>query len=300
MKMLNVEDNIVFYLDHKFKVNSLEVNNPGKSIPFSRLPKKSLDSKPLKISTVFGEPFDFIGNNLKPLWELQPFGQGKACKIQGIISGQVTGNAGNIQNICSKYGVLIPPKKTIRFDGLFGQYQKPFKNYHIKTAYQSDVLIIPFLFTFISHITCIQILQNVLTIFHRRVYSRFDQSLTMTHENKPLTFDMLIIISNNDHIQMTSLNEVSGYTDNNHSLIYGIEIYAKNIKNKHREAMTINDYSSMTSINKMHNFYAYFLIVSVYISYLVYIIYCIYGFISLIRQRGSRGDLSPLDVHIHI
>ena len=160
----------MFYLDPKIKVTFLKVTNPGKLIPFSRVPQKSLDPKPLRFSTVSNYIFDFIDINLKPLVLVQPFGQGKACKIQGLSPGQPIENAGNNQNT-----ILLD----IRFDTIQKYHhleasKKPFKNYHIKTAYQSDALIIPFLFTFISHITCIQILQNVLTIFHRRVYSRFD------------------------------------------------------------------------------------------------------------------------------
>jgi len=278
----------MFYNDLNFKSKHTRVNNPGKSIPFSGHSKKSLDSKPLSFSTVLNEPFDFIEINLKPLAPVQPFGQGKSCKIQGIISGQTIDFAGNIQNICSKVWCF----DTIQKYHHFAPYQKPFKNYHIKTAYQSDMLIIPFLFTFISHITCIQILQNVLTIFHRRVYSMFDQSLTMTHENKPLTFDMLIIISNNDHIQTTSLNDDTKDITPDDSLIYGSKIYAKIIKNKHREAMTINDYSSMIGINKMHKKYAFILKCKyVYVRNIVYVYIknCLYGFKRTIVQRGVPG-----------
>uniref|UniRef100_UPI0012ECAA42 hypothetical protein n=1 Tax=Solidesulfovibrio alcoholivorans TaxID=81406 RepID=UPI0012ECAA42 len=268
----------MFLIKSKNKNESDRVNNPGKkSIPFSGYPKKVLDGKPLKISTVFKKPFDFVEINLKVLAPVQPFGRPKSCILQGIISGQVTGNAGNIQNICSKYGVLIPPEKTIRFDGHLIPYQKPFKNYHIKTAYQCDVHIIPFdLMVSLApsnRIYSTSILTKKLVMVDWMIVGQ----LRVARENKPLTKTIKLILSS-DHIQTTSPDD---------SLIYGSEICYENIKNKHREAMAINDYSSMIGINKMHKKYAFFLIVYVYVPYLVYIRYCLYVFISLIRQRGS-------------
>lgn len=190
----------MFYNDLlNFKSKHTRVNNPGKSIPFSRLPKKFLDqSKPLKISTVFGKPFDFVEINLKVLAPVQPFGRPKSCILQGIISGQVTGNAGNIQNTIQNDVLLIPPEKTIRFDGHLEASKKPFKNYHIKRAYHYDMFILPFSFydsfapTNRIYPTC------YLIIFLGVLRYPFDPWLWAVHDNQPLTFD---------HIQMTSKND---------------------------------------------------------------------------------------------
>jgi len=292
----------MFYNDLKFKVNFLEVNNPGKKpTPFSRLPKKSLDSKPLKISTVFGKPFDFVEIILKVLVPVQPFAGSKSCKIQGIISGQVTDFPGNIQNTHSKYGVLIPSGNTIRFDGLLGPYQKPFVFYHIKHTYQSDVYIIPFSFYLsfapTNRIYFTSILTKKLVMVNWMIVGQ----LRVARENKPLTKTIKLILSS-DHIQIASLNEASGHMTIYHSLIYGIHICKQNIKNKHREAMTINDYSSMFSIFKMHKKYAFSLkCVHINISHLVYIYVqnLSFGFDKDDSpKRGFKGDSSPFRTYI--
>jgi hypothetical protein len=99
-------------------------------------------------------------------------------------------------------GSEIPPENSIRFI----PNQKSFKNYHIKTAYQSDMLIIPFDFTIQSIPTNRTYPTCYLIIFLDVLRCPFDHWPVMVNANKPLTFD---------HIQMTSKNDKKGI-----SLIY--------------------------------------------------------------------------------
>lgn len=199
----------MFYLDLKYKSKSDKPNNPGKSIPFSGHPKKVLDRKPLRFSTVLSYTTDFVDINLKPLVPVQPFGESKPCKIQGLFPGQATENTGNNQNTIQNDVLLIPPqsdgseippKITIRFDGHFGPYQKPLTFDHINRACRFDMLIILFDFT-------------ILSIPSNRIYPTcyllfFLDVLRCPFEawpaSKPLSFDDIKGISSSNHIQMTS------------------------------------------------------------------------------------------------
>jgi hypothetical protein len=272
----------MFYLDLKIKINFLKVTNPGKSksIPFSGLPKKSLDRKPLRFSTVLKEPFDFIETNLKPLVPVQPFGESKSCKIQGLSPGQATDFTGNNQNTIQNDVLLIPLENSIRFV----PHQKPFVFYHIKRVYQIYMLIIPF-DLMVSSIPSNRI-YSLWGLFSRKNLLRcVDLWPVVQNDNQPLTIDTMISASHNYHTKMASPDD---------SLIYGSKIYAKNIKNKHCEAMAINDYRSMFSINKMHKNYVYFLIfVHINISYLIYIIYCLHGFDKCVSTKRGFGGIRP-------
>lgn len=170
----------MFYNDPKIKINFLKVTNPGKLIPFS------------------GHPYDFIGINLKPLVPIQPFGESKPCILQGLFPGQAIENAGNNQNTIQNDVLLIPPKKTIRFDGHLESYQKPFKKYHINRACRFDVLIIPFSFDY-SSIPSNRIYPiRYLLFFVDWLRCQFDPYSLMVHDNQPLTIDDIEGISKND------------------------------------------------------------------------------------------------------
>ena len=94
------------------------------------------------------------------------------------------------------------------------------------------------------------------------------------------------MIFSSNHIKTTSLNDDTKDISPDTNLIYTSHIYKQNIKNKHCEAMTINNYSSMNSINKMHIFYAFSLKCKyVYISYLVYVQNWFYGFKSALAEK---------------
>lgn len=196
----------------KNKSKSDRVNNPGKSIPFSDLPKKVLDGKPLKISTVLNEPIDFIEINLKVLMPVQPFVRPKSCILQGLSPGQSIENAGNNQNTI----LLDMCFDTIQKYHHFAPYQKPFVFYHIKHTYQSDVLFIPFSFddsfapTNRIYPTC------CLLFFVGVLRCPFEPWPVAGNDNQPLTFDGIEDISNNDYVQMTSKNDRKGI-----NLIYG-------------------------------------------------------------------------------
>jgi len=178
----------MFYLDPKNKSKSNKPNNTG---------KKSI---PLGFSTVSNYLFDFVEINLKVLAQVQPFGESKPCKIQGINLGQVTYFPGNIQNTIQSNVFLIPPKKTIRFDGHLIPYQKPFIFYHIKTAYQSDMLFIPFdLMVSLAPTNRIYFTRGLF--FEKILLECVDLWPVVGNENKPLTLDDIKDISSSDHIQ---------------------------------------------------------------------------------------------------
>lgn len=181
---------------------------------------------------------------------------------------------------------------TIQSDGHLRPYQKPLTFDHINRACQSDVLIIPFDFT-ISSIPTNRIYPTCyLYFFQDMLHSNLDPRSVTTNDNQPLTIDDIKDISSIDHIQMVSLNEASWHMTIYHSLIYGSDIYKQNIKNKHREAMAINDYSSMTNIKKMHKNYAFSLKCKyVYVRNIVYVYVqnLSFGFKGTIVQRGVPG-----------
>ena len=99
---------------------------------------------------------------------------------------------------------------------------------------------------------------------------------------------------------MMTSSEASGCAGDNHSLIYGSHICKQNIKNKHREAMAINDYSSMIGINKMHKNYACFLKCKyVYVQNIVYV-YVKNMSLDLIRTIVQRGSgVLPGSIYKH-
>lgn len=271
----------MFYLDPKIKVTFLKVTNPGKSIPFSRVPQKSLDRKPLRFSTVFGDVSDFIDIIHKVLAPVQPYGESKPCKIQGLFPGQAIGNAGNNQNTIQNDVFLIPPKKTIRFI----PHQKPFVFYHTKHTNQSDVLIIPFSFN-LSSIHTNRIYSTWGLFSQKNLLKYVDLWPVVQNDNQPLTFEHIKVILSNNHIQTTSLNEVLGHRTIKDNLIYTSHIRCKNLNKIIPKPFTFNEYSSKTGINKMHKKYAFILKCKyVYISYLVYVQNWFYGFKSALAEK---------------
>lgn len=274
----------MFYNDLKIKINFLKVTNPGKLIPFS------------------GHPFDFVEINLKPLVPVQPFGESKSCKIQGINPGQVTENAGNVQNICSKVwcfesyqsdGSEIPPKKTIRFDGHFEPYQKPFKKYHIKHTHQSDVLIIPFDFTILAIPTNRIYPTCYLLFFVGVVLCPFDHWPVVQNDKQPLTIEYIKMPSLSNHIQTTSPDDKKRI-----NLIYAPTFD----KQFHSLSMTNHSLSIIFSHFLMignDKFYLHSLSICTYIKSSI-CIYNIrfYGLISALAQRGGlRGIRPPLCIY---
>jgi len=191
--------------------------------------------------------------------------------------------SGNIQSTIQNDVQLIPPGNTIRFDGLLGPYQKPFKFYPIIYSYPFDMFIPPFSFDLSFTLSNRIYFTSILTKKMDLLDWQFDLWSWTTNGNPPLTFIPFSDSCFFGGIKMTSPDD---------SLIYGSNIYAKIIKNKHREAMAINDYSSMFSINKMHKIYAFSLKCKyVYVQNIVYVYIknCLYGFKRTIVQRGVPG-----------